>query len=37
MARIIAGIDIHKRVLMDVVATVTEKELDGGVEQRIGV
>ena len=35
MARTIAGIDIHKRVLMVVVATVTEKEIDGGEEQQI--
>jgi hypothetical protein len=34
MARTIAGIDIHKRVLMVVVATVVEKETDDGLEQR---
>jgi hypothetical protein len=36
MARRIAGIDIHKNVLMAVVATVVEKEIDGGLEQQIG-
>ncbi|MGD1097561.1 MAG: IS110 family transposase [Bryobacteraceae bacterium] len=35
MTRTIAGIDIHKRVLMVVVATVMEKEVDGGLEQQI--
>lgn len=35
MARRIAGIDIHKNVLMAVVATVVEKEIDGGLEQQI--
>jgi len=35
MTRKIAGIDIHKNVLMVVVATVLEKEIDGGMEQQI--
>jgi transposase len=35
MARRIAGIDIHKRVLIVVVATVIDKEIDGGLEQQI--
>ena len=35
MARRIAGIDIHKNVLMAVVATAVEKEIDGGLEQQI--
>src|SRR5258708_20165423 len=35
MMRRIAGIDIHKNVLMAVVATVLEKEIDGGMEQQI--
>ena len=35
MTRRIAGIDIHKNVLIAVVATVVEKEVDGGVEQQI--
>lgn len=33
--RRIAGIDIHKKVLIVVIATVVEKEIDGGTEQRI--
>jgi len=35
MKRRIAGIDIHQNVLMAVVATVLEKEIDGGMEQQI--
>jgi transposase len=35
MTRRIAGIDIHKKVLMVVVATVMEKEIAGGTEQQI--
>jgi transposase len=35
MIRRIAGIDIHKKVLMVVVATVLDKEIDGGTEQKI--
>src|SRR5450631_652999 len=35
MTRTIAGIDIHKRVLMSVVATVVEREVEGGTEQQI--
>jgi len=35
MTRKIAGIDIHKNVLVAVVATVLEKEIDGGMEQQI--
>jgi transposase len=33
--RRIGGIDIHKRVLIVVVATVVEREIDGGTEQHI--
>jgi hypothetical protein len=35
MLRVIAGIDIHKKVLMAVVATVVEREMEGGIEQQI--
>ena len=35
MTRRIAGIDIHKKVLMVVLATVVEKEIDGGTEHQI--
>jgi transposase len=35
MTRRIAGIDIHKKVLMVVVATVVEQEIAGGTEQQI--
>jgi transposase len=35
MTRRIAGIDIHKKVLMVVVATIAEKEIAGGTEQQI--
>jgi transposase len=35
MLRIIAGIDVHKKVLMAVVAVVVEKEVEGGTEQQI--
>jgi len=35
MTRRIAGIDIHKKVLMVVMATVGEKEIAGGTEQQI--
>jgi transposase len=33
--RRIAGIDIHKKVLIVVIATVVDKEIDGGTEQHI--
>lgn len=35
MTRRIAGIDIHKRVLIAVVATIVEREVEGGTEQQI--
>jgi transposase len=35
MSQILAGIDIHKKVLMVVVATVTETVSDSGVERQI--
>jgi hypothetical protein len=35
MSQILAGIDIHKKVLMVVVATVSETVSDSGVERQI--